>query len=244
MGKLDNKIAIVTGGNSGIGYAMTKRFIEDGAKVVAADLSEKVHDLSEEFGDSVLPEVVNVSKEDDVKNLIEKSIEHFGKVDILVNNAGIGGNQGKIEEVTGDDFRQVLDINLMGPFFGIKHIIPHFLNNGGGTILNTASTAAFSKSVSGMSYAVSKSAVKKLTESTAFDYADKGIRVNAIAPGSVETPIFDGLDDLKNQLKESIPTNQLAQPSEISSVAAFLVSDEASYITGHTQVVDGGQLLN
>jgi NAD(P)-dependent dehydrogenase (short-subunit alcohol dehydrogenase family) len=243
MGRLKDKIALITGAGSGIGYAITKRFIEEGAKVVATDISEKIHELNNEFLESVYTVVANVSVESDVKNAIDEGIKHFGRIDILVNNAGISGPQVKTHEITGEQFAQVMNVNLMGPFYGIRNIIPHFIENGGGSILSTASIGAYTKWVSAAAYASSKSAVKKLTEVAAYDYAENNIRVNAIAPGSVETPIYDGLGEHKKKLEAQMPFKRFGQPEEIANVALFLVSDEASFITGQTYIVDGGQVL-
>jgi NAD(P)-dependent dehydrogenase (short-subunit alcohol dehydrogenase family) len=209
MGRLEGKVAIVTGAGSGLGYAMTKRFIEEGAKVIAADLNDSVHNLKQEFGEKVFTSVTNVSVENDVKSMIDSGIKEFGKINILVNNAGISGPQVKTHEITGEQFEQTLRVNLMGPFYGIRNIVPHFLENGGGVILNTASIGAFPKYVSAAAYSASKAAVKKLTEVVAYDYGEDNIRVNAIAPGSIETPIYKGLGDLKAKLEAQMLLNAL-----------------------------------
>lgn len=241
--KLENKIALVTGAGSGIGYGITKKFIEEGAKVIAADVSEKIHTLKETFGDNIFTLISDVSKEEDVKNMIEKGIEHFGKIDIIVNNAGIAGPVLKIHEVSTEHFQKVMNINLMSQFYAIKHIIPHFFENGGGNIINTASISAFPKFTAEPAYCASKAAVKRLTESAAYDYAENNIRVNAIAPGMIETPIYEGLDEHKKFLEQGIPMKKFGLPKDIANMAVFLASEDSAYITGQTYVVDGAFLL-
>lgn len=243
MKRLDEKVALITGAASGLGYSITEKFIHEGAKVVAVDLSDNVHELKEEFGDNIAPVEADVSAEEDIQTAIDKGIKEFGKIDILLNNAGIGGSQEKTHEISGEDLKQTFEVNFMGPFYGIKNIIPHFLENGEGVILNTASLAAYPKNLSGTPYSSSKAAVKKLTEVVAYEYAGDNIRVNAIAPGSIETPIYEGQEELKEELAATLPTQRLGQPKEGANVAAFLVSEEASFVTGQTVIADGGQQL-
>jgi NAD(P)-dependent dehydrogenase (short-subunit alcohol dehydrogenase family) len=244
MSRLNEKVAVVTGAASGIGYAITKTYIEEGAKVVATDVSENIHRLTEEFGNSVLPMIGDVSNENDVVTVIHKGIEHFGKIDILVNNAGIGLSPFvKVHELPTEDFKKILDVNILGQFYAIKYIIPHFLKNGGGCIINLSSLSAYSKYTTSAAYCVSKAAVNRLTESAAYDYAQNNIRVNAIAPGFIDTPIYNDIEEFKNQIASSIAVKRLGKSEEIASVAVFLATDDSSYVTGQTIKVDGGFLL-
>lgn len=243
MNRLAGKVAVVTGAGSGLGYAITKGYIEQGAKVLAADISESVNRLKDEFGESVLTTKVDVSNEDEVKAMINKGIEHFGRIDILINNAGITGPVVKVHEISPEHFRKTIDINLMGPFYGTKHIIPHFFENGGGVIINTASISAYPKFTTEAAYCSSKAAVKRLTENTAYDYAENNIRANAIAPGMIETPIYEGLEDHKKYLESIIPVKKFGVPEDIANMAVFLGADESKYVTGQTFIVDGGYLL-
>lgn len=181
MARLEGKIAVVTGAGSGIGFSIAKRFVEEGAKVIAADL--KIDSLAESFGDTVLPVVTDVSNPADVAAMISKGIEHFGKIDILVNNAGIAGPIVRTHELTDEAFARVININLMSQFYTIKNVIPHFLAQGGGCIVNMASLSSFPQFTASADYCASKAAVKRLTESVAYEYAGDNIRANAVAPG-------------------------------------------------------------
>lgn len=244
MERLKGKVAVVTGAGSGIGYAITKLYIEEGAKVIASDISESIERLTEEFGENVLPVVANSGIQNDVASMLNKGIEHFGRIDIVVNNAGISGPIIKTHELTEERFKKTLDVNLLGPFYAIKNIVPHFLENGKGCIINIASISTFPTFTAAADYTSSKAGVKRLTESAAYEYAENNIRVNAIAPGHIETPIYDGIEDHKAKMAEKIPLKRFGQPEEIATVAVNLATDDFSYVTGQTIVVDGGRLMS
>lgn len=185
--RLEGKVAVVTGAGSGIGLSIAERFVVEGAKIVAADL--KIDGLSDTFSENVLPIVTDVSNPSDVAFMIAQAIEHFGKIDILINNAGIAGPIVRTHELTDETFAKVININLMSQFYTIKNVIPHFLAQGHGCIVNMASLSSFPQFTASADYCASKAAVKRLTESVAYEYAGDNIRVNAVAPGHIETPI-------------------------------------------------------
>lgn len=163
--------------------------------------------------------------------------------DILVNNAGIAGKIVRLHEIPTETFRRIMDVNVMSQFYSMKAIIPHFLENGGGCIINMASLSSFPPFTSPADYSASKAAVKRLTESAAYEYAEDNIRVNAAAPGIIETPIYKGLDEHKAKMVERIAVKRMGQPAEVASVVLMLATAETGYVTGQTIVVDGGRSL-
>lgn len=218
-------------------------YIEKGAKVIAAGTSERIHKLKDEFDESVLTTVTDVSNEDDVQAMFNRGIEQFGKINILVNNAGVTGPLRKIHKLSTAHFKKVVDVNLMGTFYGTKHIIPHFLENGEGIIINISSIGAYPKYTAEVGYSASKAAVKRLTQVIAAEYAENNIRANAIAPGLIDTPIYDNLNYDKEYLASLVPVKTFGQPEDIANMAVFLSTDESKYVTGQCFLVDGGYLL-
>lgn len=243
MARLQDKVAIVTGAGSGIGYGITKRFVEEGVKVVAVDIGENSKRLEEEFGEAVHVVLADVSKESDIEAMVAESLEHFGKIDILVNNAGISGPIVRLHELTTEGFNRTIGINLMGQFFTMKHVIPHFLENGGGSIINMASISAFPPFTAAADYTASKAAIRRMTESAAYEYAEDNIRVNAIAPGHIDPSIYKGIEDHAAKMAQKVPMKRFGTPDEIATVAVVLATDDTSYVTGQTIAVDGGRLL-
>lgn len=240
--RLENKVAVITGAASGIGYGMVEKFVKEGAKVVVGDITDNISELEKTFGKNVKAVKVDVSKEADVKNLIDTAVEAFGKLDILCNNAGVIGPHGNIDEYTEEQWNQVISININGPFFGIKHAVPHMRENGGGSIVNTVSISSQHATPGSPAYVTSKGAMLMLTRQAGHDYAREGIRVNGISPGVVNTGILKDVDeDMLKVYSDAIPMGRVGEPSELANVACFLASDEASYVTGQTYVVDGGK---
>lgn len=242
MSRLDGKVAIVTGAASGIGYGIVERFIAEGARVVGADL--RVDGLAEAFGEKVLPVVTDVSDPKAVADMIARGISHFGKVDILVNNAGISGPIMRTHEIAIEAFQKVMAVNLMSQFYAIRPLIPHFLDQGGGCIINMASLSSYPPFTASADYCASKAAVKRLTESVAYEYAADGIRVNAVAPGHIETPIYKGMEAHKARMAQRIPMGRFGDAAEVASVVLMLATDDTAYVTGQTLVVDGGRSLS
>ncbi|WP_417678480.1 SDR family NAD(P)-dependent oxidoreductase [Roseibium sp.] len=249
---LENKVAIVTGAARGIGYAVAKRFVMDGAKVVIADVDDEagqsaVEDLSG-FGD-VMYLHCNVAERLDVRNLVAETLNAFGDIDVLVNNAGIvvGSDFLDLEE---DDFDRVLSINLKGAFLCSQAVARHMVEKveGGGApgaIINMSSINSVVAIPNQIPYCVSKGGINQLTKATSLALAPHGIRVNAIGPGSIMTDMLASVNDdpaARNRILSRTPMLRIGDPSEIASVAAFLASADASYVTGQTIYADGGRL--
>jgi len=240
--RFEGKVAIVTGGASGIGKSTVKILVEEGAKVTVADMNQDALDaVKAEYTDAVLTLKVDVSKEEDVKNMVAETVKSFGKLDILHNNAGIGGFN-LIADTTLEDWRKVFAIDVDGVFLGCKYAIPEFIKGGGGVIVNTASISGLGADYAMASYNAAKAAVINLTRIVANDHGADNIRCNAVCPGPIETPLLkDALtDDVLQQYHDAIPSGRIGQPEEIATVVAFLASDDASFVNGTTVVADGG----
>ncbi|WP_192349127.1 SDR family oxidoreductase [Algoriphagus sp. Y33] len=244
--KLENKVGIVTGGATGMGRASALAFAKEGAKVVVADVvdaSETIQLIKAEGGEAIYIKC-DVSKEMDVKSMVEKTVSTYGKLDFAFNNAGIEGKVAPIAETTSEEFDRLMNINLKGVWLCMKYEIPEMLKNGKGSIVNTASAAGLVAVPTLPIYVASKHGVVGLTKTTAVDYAKQGLRVNAICPGGIKTPMFERTVGGDNVLEAQIAAQQvigrLGTPEEIANAAVFLCSDDASFITGIALPVDGG----
>lgn len=242
--RLDGKVAIITGGTFGIGESTALLFAKEGAKVVIAarnkEKGEKVVNEIKNQGGEALFIKTDVSIEEDVKNLVKETVDTFGKVDVLFANAGVGA-MGDLDEVTLDDWNYTISVDLTGVFLSNKYVIPEMEKNGGGSIINCASILGHVGQMSVAAYAAAKGGVVNMTRSAAVTYAKKGIRINAVCPGYIETNILDGLDDeMLETLKSLHPIGRLGKPEEIAYPVLFLASDESSFVTGANLLVDGG----
>ena len=247
--KLKDRVAIVTGGAKGIGWGIVKVLVQEGAKVVIADWDEvKGPETAEEMrkaGGDVIYVKTDVSQEEQVKHLVQATLDHYGKIDILVNDAGIGVYK-SVLDASSEDWDRCLAVNLKGQFLTAKYIIPHMQAQGKGAIVNISSVHSF-QTVNGVApYCASKGGVTALTRNLAIDYGP-AIRVNSIAPGWVLTPliqsIFDSYADpadQQHQVERRQVMKRIGVPEDIGYAVAFLVSDEASFITGTQLYVDGG----
>ena len=243
--RLSNKVAIVTGAGSGIGWAAANLFAREGAKIMVADVNsssgkETVEEISRDGGTAVQA-VVDVSRADEVKEMVEKCIDSFGKIDVLFNNAGIEGKKGLLWETREDDWNRVMDVNLKGVYLGCKYAIPH-MQKTRGSIINMASEMGLVGSANNPVYSASKGGVILLTRSLALQCAPYGIRVNCICPGATETPMLIrsvGEEGLQG-LAQGIPLRRLGKPMDVAYAALYLASEESSYVTGAALVVNGG----
>ncbi len=249
----DNKVAIVTGGAKGIGYATAERLLREGARLVVADIDDnaglKAVDRLTEYG-SIRYVHCNVSERLDVHNLIASTLEAFGDIDILVNNAGIVHKEDFLS-LKADDFDRVLSVNLKGAFLISQLVARHMVEKIGGglsipgCIINISAVDAVCTIAEQLPYAVSKAGMNQLTKVMALALADYGIRVNAVAPGSIMTDMMStvlGDNVEKNKVLSRTPLGRLGKPEEIASLISFLASGEASYVTGQTLYADGGRL--
>lgn len=240
---LAGKVAVVTGGASGIGLAAAKAYLAKGAKVVIADFNEEGgRQAVEELKSSGEVDFfqVDVSKEEAVENMIKFAVDTFGTIDILVSNAGVGALS-ETHELSYEDYHKVIAVNQDSVFFGAKHAIRHMMNNGGGVIINTASILGSVGEAGAFAYNASKGAVNLMTKSLALQYANKNIRVNAVAPGYVESGMVsrDALGpEFYDQLVGKHPIGRLGRPEEIAHAIIFL--SENDFMTGTTVLVDGG----
>lgn len=251
MFKLNNKVALVTGGASGIGLAISRTFAEQGAYVHILEINEnEAISAAEEIkrnGGQAEAHLLDVSKQNDVTALIaEITAQH--RIDILVNNAGIS-HIGKVHTTSETDFDRLLTVNVKGPYNMLHAVIPHFLEHGGGVILNMASIAATVGLADRFAYSTTKGAVYTMTISVARDYVADNIRCNSISPARVHTPFVDGYlaknypgreEEMFKQLSATQPIGRMAKPEEIGALALYLCSDEASFITGSNYLIDAG----
>ncbi len=259
LGRLQGRVAIVTGANSGIGRATARLFAREGAKVVCCDIQESINPrvdrLIEQDGGQAVFAHIDVTLQADCDRMVATALERYGDLDILFNNAG-GAVRKKIHEFTDEEWDFVVNLNLNGLFRGVRAAIPHFLKKGRGNIVNTASTFGLLASEQYPAYCATKAAIVNLTRQMALDYGPSGIRVNCVCPGATETPRFRGYPPRQSLGPETTDEQRarmansnrallrMARPEEIAYAVLFLASDESSFVTGHALVVDGGQTID
>jgi NAD(P)-dependent dehydrogenase (short-subunit alcohol dehydrogenase family) len=251
--RLDGKVAVVTGAAGVIGTATLRLLAERGARIVAVDRRE--HDLNAAIKDlpasaMVLAVAADVTEEDEVADYVRAAVDKFGTIDVFYNNAGIEGDIKPITEYPLQSFRKVIDVNVVGVFLGMKHVLPVMLKQNRGSIINTASIAGLMGSPQIAVYSASKHAVIGLTKSAAWECTGTNVRVNCVCPGLIDSRMLSAIIQGRSpgnapppndKLVERIPARRLGQASEVASIVAFLASDEASYVSGSAYTVDGGR---
>ena len=242
--KLQNKTAIVTGASSGIGLGIAKLFLEEGANVVFSDINEEIgKNIVSELGEKASFQKCDVSKSEEVYKLVENTVAKYGKLDVMVNNAGIGG-LGGILECTDEDWKKVIDINLSGVFYGTSAAAKAMkATQTKGSIINMTSILGIVGFQGAIAYSAAKGGVSNLTRASAQDLALSGIRVNAIAPGFIETNMTKGVlqdNTFSNMIKNNTPLGYVGDTKDIAQAALYLASDDSGYVTGIILPVDGG----
>lgn len=241
MSNLENRVALVTGGTSGIGEATAKAYAEAGAKVAVAGRDEKdgariVEEIEKAGGKAIFVKL-DVTDPDSIKEAVAKTKQELGPIDILFNSAGIHDKYADVLEADGESFSKLMNINVNGVFLVTKEVLPMMLEKGKGAVITVGSQGSMVAGPGGIAYVTSKHALVGFNKQLAYDFGSKGIRANLLAPGFIETPMTEGIDDerLKN-----IPAQRAGTPEEIAKVAVFLASDDASYLQGSEVTVDGG----
>ena len=247
MGKLNDKVAIVTGASRGIGRAIAETFAREGAKVVICGRKQDVLDqVAREIGPAVKPVACHVGRPEQIQSLVESTTHEFGRIDVLVNNAATNIAQEPCLDIDDVKFDKMVEVNLKSAFRLIRQVAPGMCQRGSGSIINVASISGLRPQYYGLLYSMTKAALIMMTQSYALELSPKGVRVNAIAPGLVKTALSEYYWKDEKQLANVItkqPIQHIGQPAEIAGVALLLASDDGSYITGETIVVDGGATL-
>ncbi|MBK0370840.1 SDR family oxidoreductase [Flavobacterium agrisoli] len=253
---MKNKVMIITGAAMGLGYAASEELAKKGAHLVMVDYNEEslnkaAADIQKQFSDvEILTVVADVSNEKAVENYVNKAVEKFGRIDGLYNNAGIEGKQASITEYDVSIFKKVIDINLMGVYYGLRYVLPVMQKQNYGRIVNVASVGGIRGVLNQMPYVASKHAVSGMTKNAALEYGKYGILTNAIAPGAILTPMVaeafkqvnpDNPKAAEEQYAKHNPTRALGNPKDVAKLVAFLISDENGYVSGQTIAIDGGE---
>jgi NAD(P)-dependent dehydrogenase (short-subunit alcohol dehydrogenase family) len=251
--RLANKVALITGAGSGMGKAAALLFASEGAAVAAVDVNEAAAlEVAKEItgrGGKAFGMRADVANPADAEAMVEETVKRFGKLNVLYNNAGIEGEANLTARYSVEGFDHVIGINLRGVFLGMKYAIPHMIKAGGGSIINTSSTAGYAGTKGGCAYVAAKHGVIGLTKTAALEYGRRNIRVNAICPGPIATPLLERIAAYQKKKEVTVesmaansPMGRPGAPEEIARVALFLASDEASYANGAAFAIDGGML--
>jgi len=245
---MSNPVVLITGGLTGIGRAAAVAFAKKGANVVVAgrrdEAGKALADELRGFGSEAEFINADVRKEDDVRALVDRTIERFGRLDVAVNNAGTEGRPGPITDQTAESYAATFDTNVLGTLLSVKHELRVMQAQGSGSIINISSTYGHEGGAGASVYVASKHAVEGMTKSAALEAANSGVRVNAVAPGPIETGMLDrftGTSERKAALLKTVPLGRVGDPADIARAAVFLASEDASFITGQILTVDGGK---
>jgi NAD(P)-dependent dehydrogenase (short-subunit alcohol dehydrogenase family) len=244
----ENKVAIITGGGSGLGQSTALRLAEEKVNIAVVDISEKggneTVEMVKKHGVEAVFIKADVSKQEDVKNYVDQTVEQFGKIDYFFNNAGISGSGSYFLDSSIEEIEKIVGINLLGALYGVRYVAEVMLKNGGGSIVNTASSAGVIGQDSVVTYSATKHGIVGLTKSMVAEYGKDGLRVNAIAPGPTETPMVKSFYEANPAMKENatkgIPQRRLGKPEEVAELVTFLLTSKAEYINGEVIRIDGG----
>ena len=257
-GRLDGKVAMITGGASGIGRATTERFVEEGCRVVIADLQEDVAaEFASSLGDAAVAVPCNVVEEDQVAAAIAEARDRWGRLDAVYANAGFVGATGPMESISSEEYDKTMNVLLRGVFYVIKHASPVMREQRSGSMIATASVCGLEAGIGAHIYTVAKAGVISMMQSMALEMAEYGVRANAICPGYIATSLMAGrmrsqvddeetarrLDKSRDVMGQSQPMHRVGEPEDIAAMALFLASDESEWVTGTAQVVDGGLIV-
>lgn len=242
--KLKERVAIVFGGTSGLGEATAKAYANEGAKVVVtgrdeADGNRIINEIKDKGQQAIFIEA-DVTQASEIQAVVDKALEAFGQIDILYNGAGIHDAYKTALELEADEYDKLMAINVKAPYLAAKAVIPHFLERGKGAIINVGSQATQMAGPGGSAYITSKHAVLGFTKQLAFDFGSKGIKVNILSPGFIESPMTEGIED---ERLNNIPAQRAGKPEEIAALAVFLASDDSNYMHGANVFMDGGWVL-
>ncbi|MFX4084244.1 SDR family NAD(P)-dependent oxidoreductase [Sphingobium yanoikuyae] len=248
MGRLNGKIAVITGAARGMGASHARVFAREGARLVLTDVNEEAGSaLAHELGDCAIFLPHDVTKPEAWNVIVAKAVERFGTIDILVNNAGILGPMATTADLTDEGYDLVCAINQDSVFYGMRAVLPVMVQAGRGSIVNISSIAGMAANYGfpSLAYVASKFAVRGMTKATAMEYGKHNIRVNSVHPGFIQTPMMvEATDEVGGEALAQIPLGRIADPSEVSNLVLFLASDESSYITGSEHLVDAGMLAH
>jgi 3alpha(or 20beta)-hydroxysteroid dehydrogenase len=249
MGKLDGKVAVITGGARGQGEAEVRLFVKEGAKVVFGDVLDDLGEIvAKDLGDAAVYLHHDVRQEDDWARVIGEAESRYGKLDVLVNNAGILDFGTVTHETTLAEYMKLIEVNQVGPFLGMRHGLPAMMRNKVGSIVNISSTNGFMGYGGTIAYTASKFAVRGMTKTAALEYGKANIRINSIHPGGIDTPMTRGGDlgamtpEEQDAMYGQFALARAGQPNEVANLALFLASDDSSYCTGSEFIVDGGMM--